>query len=178
MSDKIIKIEFGSGEDPFRPNEFEHCDIRKLPHIEHICSAEKPPFKWNSVHEVFARDILEHLPRKTIPIALKRWRNILISGGKLDIVVPNLDFFIKQAYEYALLDQEPEVNWDKTMRTFYGGQRYKEDFHCWGFCSRSLYKLLKDVGFINIAQAKPSEVDRSDIYSLRMIAFKKGNHDE
>jgi predicted SAM-dependent methyltransferase len=168
-----MKIEFGSGEDPYKPDEFEHCDVRVLPHIEHICSAEKPPFAWNSVHEIFARDVLEHLPRRTVPTALKRWRNILVVGGKLDIVVPNLDFFIQQAYEYAILDKEPKVNWDKTLRAFYGGQRYKEDLHQWGFCSRSLAKQLQDVGFIGIVRALPSEVDRSDEYSLRMIAYKK-----
>jgi len=177
MGDKKLKIEFGSGEDPFKPDEFEHCDVRKLPHIEHICSAEKPPFKWNSIHEIFARDVLEHLPRKTVPVALKRWRNILVPGGKVDIIVPNLDYFIQQAYEYAILEKEPVVNWEKIMRSFYGGQRYKEDFHCWGFCARSLSKLLSDVGFVNVTQAQPSEINRSNIYSLRMIAFKKGeNH--
>ena len=169
---KILKIEIGSGEDPYKPEEFEHCDIRPLSHIEHICSAEKPPFKWNSVHEIFARDVLEHLPRKTIPTALKRWRNILVPGGKLDVVVPNLDYFIQQAYEYAVLEQDAQINWDKILGAFYGAQRYPEDFHHWGFCSRSLHKLLCDIGFINVIRTNPSDVHRSNTYSLRMIAFK------
>jgi predicted SAM-dependent methyltransferase len=49
------------------------------------------PFDDNSVEEIWASHILEHIPPPRVQAVLKEWLRVLIPGGLARIVIPDLD---------------------------------------------------------------------------------------
>jgi len=117
----------------------------------------------NSVDEIRAHNVLEHIPQIDIERTLKLWFNKLKRGGKLDVLVPNLKAFcilylmgyIKEPWAFSALYSSHKsrnpVNW-----------------HSSGFSFSYLTKILKRIGFENI------EIIASPYFSseLRLIVTK------
>jgi len=132
---------------------YKNVDIVDTPNVDYcIDVGEKLPFEDNSIDEIYAESVLEHighmLPRFTqgdkqmlnTKYVLKDWRRVLKIGGKLIIKVPNLEC---QFNKYTI-----GINTLKEILVFiYGGTVHKENAHLAGFDKVLMEECLKDAGF-------------------------------
>lgn len=108
-------------------------------------------FDDNSVDEVYASHILEHLGyQEELPKALGHIHRILKSGGSLRISVPDLDVLCRL---YLNSERDHAASWN-IVRIMYGGQTDPYDFHKIGFGWESLRRYLQRAGFKDIARAQ------------------------
>ena len=108
-----------------------------------MMDARKLGFINNSIDEIKAEDVLEHISfRETISV-LKEWYRVLKKEGKIYIRVPNLT-----GWAIALLKHKASD--DFIVEHLYGHQDYETNFHKAGFTMSSLKKKMEFVGFKNI----------------------------
>jgi len=116
-----MQIEFGGGEHPRKPN-YKQVDIRKLPKIDFVCNAWEIDtlVPKNSVSDVYSRHFFEHLTFHQGSLTLKSWFKILKTGGRVEMILPNMMFHIKQ-----WLDKS---NQEHANAGFWGWQRDNSDW--------------------------------------------------
>lgn len=112
------------------------CDI-----IDDVATLKN--FKEESAEMIYACHVLEHFNRKTYLIVLKRWSEILKSGGMLRLSVPDL-------YKVSELHYTKKYTLKQLMGFLYGGQNYSENFHYIGFDFDMLKEDLENLGFKNV----------------------------
>jgi predicted SAM-dependent methyltransferase len=136
-----VKLHIGCG-DKHIPS-FIHIDIRKLPHVDYVTSADKlDMFADNSVDLIYACHILEHFGRNQIYYVLGEWHRVLKHGGILRIAVPDFEKLV----EVYLRTNDLKV----ILGLLVGGQDYPENTHRTVFDYVYLSEVLKEVGFVNI----------------------------
>jgi hypothetical protein len=117
-----------------------------------------------NVEEIYSRHMLEHLTSSEVGVTLGDWFKSLTVNGKVYIVVPNLDFHVKQWLNAQW--NESSVKDDRSNAVYglagiYGWQRecdprvedYRPsywDVHKTGFNQKRMQFLLKNAGFSNI----------------------------
>ena len=132
-------------------------------------------FSDNSVEEVYASHVLEHVGQKKVLDTLKGVNRILNKDGKFYISVPDMDVLCR----LFLSIKEPKARFH-IMRMMFGGQTDKYDFHYFGWNMFFLKGYLLSVGFKNIERVKTFSLfdDTSDFeangepISLNVIAYK------
>ena len=169
------KLEFGCGS-KLRSG-YVGVDIRPLPGVKYICNSwEIERFiKHNSVKEIYSRHFLEHLTFVQVRKTLDAWRNILEKGGKLIVIVPDINYHIKQFAEdkdmQASLVDRNITNRQHALAGFWGWQREGDieywDVHKSGFNQKILEEMMINHGFINISRINDSP------WNLHIIAYKK-----
>jgi len=82
----MVKLNLGAGAD-ILPSYINH-DIANLPGIEVVHDLNQYPWPWNenTVHEIKANDVLEHL--RNFTRAMEEIHRILVPGGKCHLRVP------------------------------------------------------------------------------------------
>ena len=146
-----MKIEFGCGETPRHP-EFKTCDVRDVPGVDFVCPAWDidKQIKKNTVDEIFSRHFFEHLTFAQGKVVLSKWYKILKTGGKMEMILPNLDFHIKQWIAKSDLTH--------AQAGFYGWQRGEFDdtwdTHKSGYNYETLSQLLNAHKFRDITRLK------------------------
>lgn len=93
-----LKLNLGSG-DWFRWDYVNIDKYNKADEMEDICRLTK--YKANSVDEILADHVLEHLARKELPKALVQWYRVLKPGGKLVIRCPHFGLYVREWLEEA-----------------------------------------------------------------------------
>lgn len=92
-----LKLNLGSGDyirwnyvniDKYNPKADEIADVCDL------CR-----YRNDSVDEVVANHLLEHLARKMVPLALREWFRVLKPGGKLILRCPNFEQYLREWLE-------------------------------------------------------------------------------
>ncbi len=118
-------------------------NIQKKPGVDFIGEITNlSQFDDESVEEVYASHVLEHIGISLVVSAVKEIFRILKQGGRFYVSVPDLEVLTK------LFLAEPEGgNKYNLMRMIYGGQTDKYDYHYVGFWRDSLYDVLKNAGF-------------------------------
>jgi predicted SAM-dependent methyltransferase len=144
-----MKLEIGSGNKP-KPG-YVHFDIRPNVGAEAVGDAKKLPFKNEEFDEVYSRFFLEHLNRKDAKKAVKEMHRVLKTGGKLEILIPNLEYFCK------LFVKEKGQKKEWALNKIYGFENYPEDHHYYGYDEETLTKLLKETGFSKIKREEEEE---------------------
>lgn len=95
-----------------------------------------------SVDVIYASHILEHLDRKNVLEALKRWHEVLKVNGKIMISVPDMEAVFAHYFYW------------KNLKLLYGflggGQKNKTDYHFSHFDFTTLKELLESVGFKDV----------------------------
>ena len=157
-----MKLHIGCGE-KFLPG-YKHIDARKFPHVDYV--TERPDklemFEDNSVDEIYACHLLEHMPRSVIrnasvkggvknitggrgiteSSALREWYRVLKVGGILRIAVPDFEAVVE---EYL-----SDKNLDKLQSFMHGGHKYEQDYHYQTYDFKRLSDLLNRAGFSDV----------------------------
>ncbi len=156
----MLKLEFGSGDCPRQG--YEHCDLNPDNHVEHVIDLSKNlPFESNSVDEILARSILEHIPhgfkfnpdfpgRKNLVSVLKEWNRILKPGAELHLILPHLEGLLKASENSTISDEE-------FISYIYGGQSFKHNEHYCGFTKKIITRFLLRAGFSEVKITDPFE---------------------
>ena len=133
-------------------------------------------FEDNSIQEVYASHVIEHVPQKKVNETLKGVYRILSENGKFYISVPDMDVLCK-----IFIDSKapPDVKFH-IMRMMFGGQVDEFDFHYFGWNFEFMRDFLTNAGFKRIEKVKSFSLfkDTSDYapygepISLNVIAHK------
>lgn len=140
-------------------------DIESRPEVDIVADVrELGEFADDSVSEIYASHVLEHLPFGGAGDALNEWFRVLAPGGLLRVAVPDLEII------FRLIDM-PQVStrgaFDLT-RIVYGGQLNEHDFHKCGFTIETLSAVLEQAGFKNIRRVESFGMFR-DCSEIRFI---------
>jgi|TARA_B110000977_G_C11047119_1_gene480969 predicted SAM-dependent methyltransferase len=162
-----MNIEFGCGANP-KEDGYKTCDIRNLPGIDYVCSAIDIAdyCEHNSVNNIFSRHMFEHLTFHDGELYLDACMKILVSGGVLRMMMPNMTFHINQ-----WLSKDPAVM-DHARAGFWGWQREVAegedwDIHKSGYDFGTLNELLLRKGFVNIQRNKSLKHKHLSITALK-----------
>lgn len=122
---------------------YTHVDVMPFEHIDYIANAEDLHiFPNNSVSEIYACHILEHVQRARILPVLKEWYRVIQPKGLLRIAVPNFEAVVQEYAESKRLDL--------LQGLLYGGQNYDYNFHYVTFDFNSLRNYLEQAGFSSV----------------------------
>ena len=150
---KLDKLELGSGERPTAG--YLHQDTVSRPSIklDFVCSPWEIPLKENSLSEVIALGVMEHLRFVEFEATLKYIYKILRKGGTFLFDVPDMKIWSEYLYNLTHGHQKrnpfpPKHIWS----TFYGWQRWPGDEHKSGWIREDIIKLIKEVGFSKIEE--------------------------
>jgi predicted SAM-dependent methyltransferase len=130
--------------------------------IANVLDLSMLPSDW--FEEIVAQDILEHVERSKVEIALREWARLLSPGGVLEVRVPSLEMLFKML---AQPNNRPAEEAAKIIHLMYGTQAYTGDYHLAGFTAAVLEKHLNDVGLL-VCKARYSFTN-FDVYARKTI---------
>ena len=144
-----MKLHLGCG-NIIIPN-FINVDITPLPGVDVVDDVSTlTKFESNSVELIYACHVLEHFGHEEILPILKRWWDVLKSGGELRISVPDLDRIVKIYYDnWEHFQTVPNTPW---IGLIYVGQGTPYDYHKTGFNNCYLSHLLRQARFQEITE--------------------------
>jgi predicted SAM-dependent methyltransferase len=122
-------------------------NIQQGPHVDFVADAAN--LSWvadNSVAEVYASHVLEHLPWQGVVKALAEWHRVLKPNGKLCVAVPDIGTVARMLDSPYL----STVGVHHLLKLIYGGQVDEHDIHRAGFVQETLEQLLEQAGFFEI----------------------------
>jgi len=147
-----MKIEFGGGNNPKRPN-FRQVDIRKINDDTIVCNAWEidQQVDVNCVTEIFSRHFFEHLSHDQAKRTLDSWHKILVKGGRVEMLVPNMSMHIWQWLNWDNLTDKEKNH----CRTSIWGQQREADESSWdlhkaGYDYPKLKELVEEHGFTTV----------------------------
>lgn len=160
---KTENIYIGCGDD-YREG-YIGCDIRKTKNTKIVCKAWELSKKQKNLKNIYSRHMCEHLTFQEFEYTLQDWYRALAPQGKLEIIVPNLDFHIEQfkkaKFDWEnLITQRTDLNW--ALAGFWGWQRENYisggggaksrywDVHKSGYNIKLMELFLKENGYKNI----------------------------
>ena len=147
-----MRLDIGCGEHPREG--YIGVDMRALAGVEIVCNAWEI-LKYvpaHSIEAIYSRHMLEHLTRRQGEQALKAWRAALIPGGCLEILVPDIEFHVRQLNEPGLpsIFNRGISNIEHAHRGFFGWGRGPWDLHKTAFTEVYLRHQLVIAGFQRI----------------------------
>jgi len=155
----LQKLDVGCGPKKPMPG-FVGVDTRPFPWVKYVCDAWKidkhvPP---DSISEIYSRHFFEHLTFAQADLTLQAWERILVLGGMLQIIVPDIEYHIKQFLTpNSLTPSETNPKWtvlEHALAGFWGWQNEGEekfwDVHKSGYDFRCLEMKLLQHGFSDI----------------------------
>ena len=152
-------------------------NIQKKENVDFVGDiSDLSQFEENSINEIYASHVLEHIPQEKIKSTLIGIYRILKKKGKFYVSVPNMEYLCK-----ILLDKKAPLQVKiYVMRVIFGGQVDDYDFHYFGFTPEFLNNYLIETGFKKIERVKSFSLfnDTSDLapfgapISLNLIAYK------
>jgi len=177
-----MKLHIGCGK-KYLPG-YKHLDVIDYDHIDFICDARHlKMIETESVSEIYACHVLEHVESNEVAEVLREWRRVLKSGGIIRIAVPNFESIVE---EYKVT---------KNLMLFqgllFGGQTYDYNFHHVAFDYSMLTTLLEEAGFSDVnrynwqdflpedyddysrAYLPHMDFDDGRLMSLNVLAMKK-----
>ena len=152
-------------------------NIQQKPDVDFIGDiTDLGQFEDNSIEEIYASHVVEHVAQKKVETTLKGIHRVLKDSGKFYVSVPDMDILCK-----IYLDPKapPKVKFH-TMRMMFGGQVDDFDFHYFGWNFQFMNEFLLKAGFKKIERVKTFSLfkDTSDYapygppISLNIIAYK------
>ena len=118
-------------------------NIQKKPGVDFIGDiTDLSQFDDESVEEIYASHVLEHVGLAKIAATFNGLLRILKKEGKLYISVPNLDIIAKI---FVLLPEGQDKY--NVMAMIYGGQTDSHDFHYIGYWPNLLFSILTNAKF-------------------------------
>ena len=105
-------------------------------------SMDALPFESDSIDEIYSSHCLEHTPMHTIIPILREWRRVMKPGAELYLVVPSLEYCVRQ-----WLNAPEEDRWDFKYYCIFARNEYPGDTHYTGFTVPRLRHYLREAGF-------------------------------
>jgi len=121
-------------------------------------------FEDESVDEILAEHILEHIMYEKTIATLDNWYRILKPGGTVTIAVPDLDFLFD---EYKKKSYFSDIT-----RAIFGPQNNQGQIHYTGFNFQTLKECLELAGFENVVR-----IETDHPHHLWVRATKKDTND-
>ena len=156
---------------------WKNFNAQKKPDVDIVGNIEDlGQFEDESIEEIYASHIIEHIDQKKINNTLKGIYRILKKEGKFYISVPDMDilchFFVSPVANKKIKFH--------TMRMIFGGQVDNFDYHYFGWNYEFMYDYLSAAGFSKINRVSSFGLfnDTSDFkpygfpISLNVIAIK------
>lgn len=107
------------------------------------------PLPDGCVDHIVSANALEHISKHQVIPTLQEWHRLLQVGGKLSLLVPDLEWAIKYWLQYK--DTEWALGWP--LDTIYGHQAHEGEYHKTGFTphiiTQYLHKAVPDGWKIN-----------------------------
>ena len=162
------KLELGCGSSPIEG--YLHQDVTRQPNIEldYICDPHEIPINENSLDEVIAIGVMEHLRFEEVEKTLNHMCRILKPNGYFLFDVP--DMRVWSEYLYNVTHNKAHLNEfssDHIWKTIYGHQRWLGDEHKSGWTHDDILYIGKRTGFSNIIIDKKVYID-AGIFRNRM----------
>lgn len=121
----------------------------------------------NSIEEIFSSHNLEHFPDSDVPLILREIYRVLEPNGKLRLIVPDLEYCVKEWLDTPELD---ENKWNFYLKRIFGAQTNEGEYHKTGFTEQRIFNLLYGNGFSDI---KIERIDDHAQECLSIVAYKK-----
>lgn len=157
-----MKLEFGCG--PKVRSGYLGVDVRDFPHITYVCNAWEITnhVQPKTVETIYSRHFFEHLTFAQADWTLKAWKNILVDGGEVEIILPDMLFHIQQwlnPNRKTTMNSNGMTDEEWALAGFWGWQRETEkqeiwDIHKTGYDFPMLKDKLEQHGFRNIEKVK------------------------
>jgi predicted SAM-dependent methyltransferase len=161
-----FKCELGCGMSP--QDGYIHIDvIAEAPSIEIVHDISRPlPFLDNTVGEILANHVLEHLSWRILPAVVKDMHRVLVTDGLVYIRTPNLRFVMERYHSGKLTDEHPDD--ESKIRELYedisagmwanlklfSGQDYPSNFHYVCMDPDDLRQVFLRAGFHSVKLAQ------------------------
>lgn len=146
---ETIKLHIG-GQQP-KPG-WKILNIAPGPQVDYVGNCTRlDQFADNSVDEVYASHVLEHLGFRTeLPAALSEVRRILKPGGVFRISVPD----VERLCSLFVHPQVPREQRPSLMMHMFGAQEDEHDFHKVGLTWDFLLNFLSQAGFTRVQRVE------------------------
>lgn len=140
-----MKLHIGCGKKKLQG--FIHVDVEKHDHIDVVCDIRSLDkyFEPESIDEVYACHVIEHVSRHDICLLFSNLFNILKPGGILRMAVPDIGKAIE-------LYNKGMPLYPNLYGLFWGGQRTQFDYHAIGFDFETLNIMLRNAGFVEVVR--------------------------
>lgn len=164
-----MKLHIGCGQ-KYLPG-YKHMDVMDYEHIDYVCDARQlKMIPDNSVDEIYACHILEHVGRSDVVDVLQEWHRAVKFGGVIRIAVPDFEAVVQEYINNSDLT--------KYQGLLYGGQTYEYNFHYVAFDFRMLKNMLEEAGFKNVKRYDWQDFlpEGYDDYSRAYIPHMDFNH--
>ena len=152
-------------------------NIQKKPHVDFIGDiSDLRQFEDNSIDEIYASHVIEHVPQKKIKQTFEGIFRVLNQNGKIYISVPDMDILCT-----IFIDPKAPIKVKHhVMRMMFGGQTDDFDFHYYGWNIEFMKNTLSAVGFKKLERVKSFSLfkDTSEFapygspISLNVIGYK------
>ncbi len=157
---KPLKLHLGCGSRYFEG--YINIDLRKTTATNLVCYINKLPYPDNSVELIETYHVVEHLPRHDLSKALREWCRILIPGGRLIIECPDFDEIVTK---YLKGDE-------RQLDGIFGLQRFKGDYHLFGYNFKRLRRALEECRFTNIEKKNARDYHAKEWPCIRVECIK------
>lgn len=172
------KLYVGCGQD--RVQGYIHIDKRPLPGVDYARDAWDIFPDIKEVDEIYSRHMLEHLTSMEADFTLRNWFKALKTGGRVHIIVPNMDYHCEQWLKAEWNEETLHDKWSDARHGFagfYGWQKQCDptkadyelsywDVHKSGYNERRIRFLLERIGYDRV------ETSIVDKIHLVAIAYK------
>lgn len=155
-----LRLNIGCG--PERIEGFTGVDILPGPAVDIVAPSDKLPYENESVDEIVAEHLIEHLTYYQFNRTMAEWYRVLKSGGTLTIECPDLLGLCKQFVEANEYERYTTYKgyWP-IIAHLYGHQRGKSEaeemgqVHKSGYTKEHLTSVLTGLGFTFIVNENP-----------------------
>lgn len=96
------------------------------------------PFEDNSVDVIWSSNALEHISKFQVVPTLREWCRVLKPEGRLQLIVPDLEWSCKWWLEHQGVDWSLDI--------IYGTQLHEGEYHRTGFSAKILYDYFEVAG--------------------------------
>ena len=144
----MIKLHIGGEE---KKDGWKILNIQKKSDVDYVGDiSDLSQFEDNSIQEIYASHVFEHIKRKNITKTILEIYRVLKPSGKFHVSVPDMDVLFKLFLD-SNLNNKQRIH---ILGMIFGGQMDDFDIHYFGWN----YELLKDTlganGFIKVEKVK------------------------
>lgn len=171
--DQDLKLHLGCG--PRYLHGWHHRDIADFDHLDSRGPVDDlSDFDDGSVERIYASHVLEYFDQYHVSTLLNEWRRVLVSGGRLNIAVPNFQALVR-VYQGESDLGVPGGQIEAIIGPLFGRMATEQGliYHKSIWDLKSLTKALWEANFRDVSQYDPVAFlnDLSPGYDDHSLAF-------